>query len=290
MSAVAVAATLAALALAGATYLSPLAPIWENAPSPAQMLPPTILALFITVVALIYPVSRSTLGRARLIAAILLASIGIGVILTNVEAMFFLDLERGQLTSGILAALTQAVVITLSAVLLFSRRVSSDCAPADPSSHFSAGGWIGRVAVCAVSYTVLYMVAGILILPYVRSFYETQEMIAVEWLLPLQLVRGSFYVLFALPLIRSMRGSRWQVALATAVLFPVLGGAPSLLVPNPLMPDFIRPYHIIEITWSNFAYGLLVGWLFWNRALNVVHELSGATRKLAGSNVSIGSI
>ena len=274
MSAVVVATTLAALAAADAAFLSRFAPAWENAPGPTQMLPPIILALFITVAALIYPISRSTLGKGRLIASVLLAFIGIGVVLTNIEAVFFLDLERGQLTSGILAALTQAVVITLTAVLLFSKTCSNERTPPDAANRFSAAGWIGRLAACAASYTVLYTVAGVLIWPFVRSFYETQQMNHVEWLLPLQLFRGACYVLFALPLLRSMRGSRRRVALAMAFLFPVLGGAPSLLAPNPLMPDFIRPYHIIEITWSNFAYGLLVGWLFWNRGLNAVRERS----------------
>ncbi len=29
------------------------------------------------------------------------------------------------------------------------------------------------------------------------------------------------------------------------------------------MPDWVRPFHILEIGWSNFVYGLLVGYLFW---------------------------
>jgi hypothetical protein len=40
-----------------------------------------------------------------------------------------------------------------------------------------------------------------------------------------------------------------------------------LIPPNPFMPDYVRYAHMLEIGWSNFVLGLLIGFLFWNPPL-----------------------
>ena len=83
-------------------------------------------------------------------------------------------------------------------------------------------------------------------------------------MVPLQIVRGALFVAFLIPLLRSMRVARWQAALATGVMIPLVHGVAALVVPNPFMPDYVRHAHMIEIGWSNFVLGLLIGFLFWN--------------------------
>ena len=85
-------------------------------------------------------------------------------------------------------------------------------------------------------------------------------------ILPLQILRGPAYVLFTLPLLRSLEVTRWQASLAIAVMFPLLAGVASLIVPNPIFPDWVRAYHLGEIAWSNFVYGAIVGAVFWTAA------------------------
>jgi hypothetical protein len=65
-------------------------------------------------------------------------------------------------------------------------------------------------------------------------------------------------------LLRSMSVTRWQAALAMAVMIPLVHGLAALIPPNPFMPAYVRHAHMIEIGWSNFALGLLIGFLFWN--------------------------
>jgi hypothetical protein len=102
-----------------------------------------------------------------------------------------------------------------------------------------------------------------LIIGFVKEFYDTQELPPRSWILPLQVFRGLAYVAFTIWLIRSMLGSRWQVGLSMALLFPVYAGVAALLVPNAIMPDHVRYWHMLEIGWSNFVFGGLVGFLFW---------------------------
>jgi hypothetical protein len=61
-----------------------------------------------------------------------------------------------------------------------------------------------------------------------------------------------------------MSVTRRQASLAMAVMVPLVHGVAALIPPNPFMPDFVRHAHMIEIGWSNFVLGLLIGFLFWN--------------------------
>ncbi len=254
-------AAMVGMAVAGPLLSSGL--VWEDQPGPAELLPPALLAMLLTVVVLIYPVKHSTLRGSRLALAVFVAVFGINVFLTNVEAAIFLKMASEQLVAGFLHGTVQAALVSVLMVVAFGRGDRPARRQPVPGSALSAGSWVGRMALCSVCYTVLYMVAGLLIISYVKTFYDTQNIPQGAWILPLQLLRGALYVAFALPLVRSLTGGRWRVALATAALFPILAGAAGLLIPNPFMPDWVRPFHIVEIAWSNFVYGLLVGYLFW---------------------------
>ena len=81
---------------------------------------------------------------------------------------------------------------------------------------------------------------------------------------PFQIARGALFVAFVLPLLRSMIVTRPQASLTMAVMIPLVHGVAGLIPPNPFMPDFVRHAHMLEIGWSNFVLGLLIGFLFWN--------------------------
>ncbi|NIP16885.1 MAG: hypothetical protein GWM87_01020 [Xanthomonadales bacterium] len=132
-----------------------------------------------------------------------------------------------------------------------------------PGAKLTTGTWIRRFAGASLAYVFLYFAAGLMIIGQVQEFYDTQNMEVGAWFLPLQLCRGALYVASALYLLRNMRCTRWQASLATGFMFPILAGVAGLLSPNPIMPEAIRYWHILEIGWSNLVYGMLVGYLFW---------------------------
>ena len=55
-----------------------------------------------------------------------------------------------------------------------------------------------------------------------------------------------------------------RMSLGLAVMIPLVHGVAGLIPPNSFMPDYVRHAHMLEIGWSNFALGLLIGFLFWN--------------------------
>lgn len=223
-----------------------------------------IVAAALLATAVAWPASLSRLRGARLTTALFLAVWGIGTFLPWIEGAVFLDLSprelavmagHGTLFSGVIAGL---------AGFLFN---SVEKPGGGVGRRRSLFGQVWRIALCAVIYVVLYFAAGIAVYPFVRSYYETTGQVPNPELLPvLQLVRGALYVVVLLPLVRGLAAGRLESAFATALFVPVFAGVAALLLPNPILPDDIRPFHLVEIGVSNFVYGWLIGWLFWSGA------------------------
>lgn len=241
--------------------------------------------------ALVYPVTHTRLRGWQLFVAIAVVYFGLGVFLTMIEAIVFLTQSATDIFRGFANGIVQTVVLAGLMTWVFKDQsmVRSD-ARGRENQIISRWAWIRIFALCAVCYTVLYLVAGFLIFQHVSEFYATQDapftegMVAAEAAMeateeelgdsledvpltpalffPFQLFRGACYVAFVLMLLRSLQGSRWQVALAMAFLFPMVAGVASLIVPNDFMPAGVRHIHMVEIGWSNFVYGLLVGFVF----------------------------
>jgi len=238
------------------------------AASPGSVLALSFVRSLLLTVCLLYPTLRSALAGTRLAVALFLAAFGIGVALSTVEGLVFLE----NVPAGLLlrSALSDTVTAALLALLLaraLGGRARAEASATAPGSPRGAWGWGWRMALCSFGYVILYFTAGALIWPRIRWFYEAEGSVPDPLpLLLLQIVRGALYVLFVLPLLRSLLTRRWQASLAMAVMFPVLAGVAGLLIPNPVFPDSVRLYHLIEIGWSNSVFGAVVGWLFWNPA------------------------
>ena len=239
-----------------------LGPVWENAPPFSETVLPMLAGVLITVMVLVYPAMHSTLRGWRLFLALFLALFGLNVFLLNIEGALFLFITPLQLASIVMmSTLTNALLAALM-VFVFGRH-APEPGPAMATRH-SAAKWLLRILLVGTGYMLLYFSAGLLIIPYVREFYETQHIPTGAWFIPFQVLRGIGYVLFTLYLVRSISGPRWKCSLSMGLMFPVLAGVAGLLAPNGIMPDHVRYWHMLEIGWSNLVFGMLVGWVFWN--------------------------
>jgi len=227
------------------------------------------LSAFLMAAALAYPISRSRLRGRRSFAAVFLAVFGLMTVLTLVEAAVFLQMTAGELLTELFKTTVNALALSGLAVVLFPHWESEITMTEHAANPPTSGSWIRRWIGVSFVYLVLYVVAGMLILPLVRTFYEAQGTLQPNpvLFLPFQLARGALFVAVVLPLLRSLEVSRWRASLAMAVMIPLVHGVAGLIPPNPFMPDFVRHAHMIEIGWSTFVFGLLIGFLFWKPPL-----------------------
>jgi hypothetical protein len=131
-----------------------------------------------------------------------------------------------------------------------------------------------RLAIAASSYVVLYFVFGYYVAwrsPAIRAYYQGTDpgtlwlqlrsvLSETPWLPLAQLVRGLAWTLLGAAVLRSMRGSPAEKALAVGALFAVVMNC-GLLLPNPYMPYAVRMVHLVETASSNFLFGVIVAWL-----------------------------
>jgi len=162
--------------------------------------------------------------------------------------------------------LASAITALLSApvwMLLFGGRQDNPAEHFHPLASKSLGERVWKLVTCDLTYLVLYFAAGMLVFPYVKSFYATQILPSTTTIVALQLlVRGPLFILLCLLLTRMLGMPRRSGALAVGFLFTVLSGIAPLLMPNPYFPDSVRWAHFSEVVSENFIFGALVAWLW----------------------------
>jgi hypothetical protein len=161
-------------------------------------------------------------------------------------------------------------------MFLFGRQ---DRAPGHyhPIASQSTGERLWKFILSDVTYSFLYLTAGMIVFPYVKDFYATQHLPAMTTILALQLlVRGPVFILLCLALVRMLGLPRLSGALAVGIVFTILSGVAPLLMPNPVFPDAVRWAHFCEVTSSNFVFGAFVAWLWGKPAISLAHALPHA--------------
>jgi hypothetical protein len=83
--------------------------------------------------------------------------------------------------------------------------------------------------------------------------FQTQSSIFV-----FQLLRGFLWIMFGLPAVLYLIGSKTEKVVACAVLYSLT--AIQLIVDNPFMPQEVRIAHLLEVASSNGLFGLLIGY------------------------------
>jgi hypothetical protein len=185
------------------------------------------------------------------------------VVINGIEGIAFLknlpiEWPRIFLTSAITALLSAPVWM-----LLFGSRHDTPAEHFHPIASKPLGERAWKLVASDLTYLLLYFAAGILIFPYVRSFYATQTLPSTGTIVGLQLlVRGPLFILLCLLLTRMLGMPRLSGALAVGLLFTVLSGIAPLLMPNPYLPDAVRWVHFCEVVSENFIFGAMVAWLW----------------------------
>jgi hypothetical protein len=116
------------------------------------------------------------------------------------------------------------------------------------------------VVVCGVAYVLYYLVFGAITYQFFTKGYypDAPQLVAGlgAWFWVIQIGRGVLMTLAAVPVIRTLRMSRVQAAIAVGLMIWVAGGAAPLLLPNPLMGPTQRFIHTVEILTQNASLGI----------------------------------
>lgn len=218
----------------------------------------------VTILALA-PLAVRSEWRGWKLGAALAAIPAVITIVDGIEGAVFLKNSHIDWPSIFLMTIIAAVLSTPVWMLLFGKRTEQPPEHFHPIASKSLGerGW--KFVVGDVSYITLYLIAGTIILPYIKAFYATQTVPPMSTIFALQLlVRGPVFILLCLLMVRMLDMPRLSGALTVGLLFTLLSGVAPLLMPNPYFPDSVRWMHFMEVTSSNFVFGAIVGWL-WGR-------------------------
>jgi len=221
-------------------------------------LPWQIVASTLIVSLLSYIVLHAHWTGKKLVALLVLLQFGVANFNTMIEALFFeLDIPKQEALFSVATALLVAVIFSPVLVRFLGR--NAETGAANPTSKPRTPlAWAGKGALVAFLYFALYFVAGMLVYPFVKDFYADKHLPGIGEMLAMQLFRGTVYLLVCLPVIRTMTTSRMNIGLTVGAALSILGGIAPLLLPNPYMPDYIRPPHMIEVGVSNFVFGFLM--------------------------------
>jgi hypothetical protein len=148
-----------------------------------------------------------------------------------------------------------ATVLAILAVLLKLPRVDG------PKVELRSAGKVALlVVVCGLAYVLYYLIFGAITYQFFTKGYypDAPQMVARlgVWFWLIQIGRGVLMTLAALQLIRTLRMSRVQAAIAVGLIMWVAGGAAPLLLPNPLMGPTQRFIFTIEILTENASLGI----------------------------------
>jgi hypothetical protein len=183
------------------------------------------------------------------------------VFCTWTEALLFVPQLRanavGSLVGSSVMYLAVAAALAVLAVALRLTRPSERVAHHRPAPVTAA-----LIVACGVAYALYYLVFGAITYQYfTRDFYPdaTQQVAALGgWFWALQIGRGMLMTIGVLPVVYTLRTTRWQAALVVGTLLWVAGGLAPLLVPNDLMSTPQRLIHIVEIFTQNAPLGITV--------------------------------
>jgi hypothetical protein len=187
---------------------------------------------------------------------------GVNVLNIQIENLVFGTAPPGEIARTTVTGLLAAAGVSAALAWASTR----DGSVRSSNAHGTLTGHLWwKLPALGMLYIVLFLIAGALIHPYIREFYESSKVIAIPSfgvLLATEFIRGLVHVVSLWPFLRTMSGRRARAALLAGAALSILGGISSLLLPiDDILPLEIRRVHIVEIFGSNFLFGVITACL-----------------------------
>lgn len=245
----------------------------ESSPSGMQWL--LLVCLLNTAVVMIF-IANSQINGWRLAILLFLITFGIQFFMAQIETVWFNDTLQMPVNS-ILAVTVGGAIMNLAfgiVAVWAMGKFNKTTVPQVAINKPLVKSLITRMLILAVLvWPTVYFLAGYFIawqFAEIRQYYSgttamdslfvmMQENVR-SGLYLFQIFRGFLWVFIVALVMYSLKGPMWRRAIILGLLLSLLGGS-QLLLPNPIMPEMVRTGHLLEITISNFVWGILLAWL-----------------------------
>lgn len=180
------------------------------------------------------------------------------------EAWIFNVTDRPQTTNQIISGFITSAIFSPVYVLLYknSRQYLFNISHV----HRSVLSWLWRIILADIVYLFLYILAGFtlqFVYPQLIEFYDG-KLPSISIMIQTQVfVRGLLFIAVAFLILRTTNTNFIKSAALVGSIFSILGGISPLLPPNELMPQNIRIAHGVEVSISNFLYGIILVYILW---------------------------
>lgn len=149
-------------------------------------------------------------------------------------------------------------LVTATVVVWVAGRLQQrEAAPSAAIRIDTTWALLWRLAATVAAFTACYFVAGMLVYPFVKSYYAGRAMPQLSVMLAMQVLRSLAILAAAYPLLRTFP-SRRDAALVLGVALPVFGAIAPILPSNSIMPPAIRLAHTLEVAPYLALFGILL--------------------------------
>jgi hypothetical protein len=223
-----------------------------------------------------YLILRSRWHGWMLAGAVFVSMYGISTVASQLDSVALLSnkLPPGMIRAiFVQGAIAAALFAPLAVLALDKWRGASVRAPVSPAAPLKFGPMLMRLAILVAAFVFLYLFFGYYVAwrnPELRRFSGGPELATFwvslrhnwtssRWIYALAAFRALIYVACLYPLVRMLRASPRESALAAA-LFSACWTT-LLLLPNPFMSASVARSHFWETLGFNLVFGALAGGL-----------------------------
>lgn len=269
----------AGLAVSGLGKIAPPTSAPAPAETPAHLAWALLVFMFATGLSTWFVLSLSRAQGWKLTGPLFLALYGIMTVASQIDSIFFLQtkLPPGMIGAILLQGAISAALFAPAAVWIVRKRRAVEIDASNQRRNAVMTFWSMKTLFLVAAFVFLYMFFGYYIAwqnPELRNYYGGRaagsffDALADTWrntpaLYPVQMLRGGFVIAVLLPLLGTLRGTRLQLAVATALF--MAAPCTQLLIPNALMPENVRLSHLCETLAFSVVFGALFGWQVKNR-------------------------
>jgi hypothetical protein len=208
-----------------------------------------------------YIIKTSSASGIRLIAYVYFAIIGLSSIMTQVETLIFLGafpaLTTWQVGQFVLASSISGILFVPFAVLIYGRKKENNFYKDKPTFA------VFKIFILSILYVGIYLFFGYFVayrFDAVVDFYKNRtDLYSTTAFLTIQFIRGTFWVIFIMPLLNSINTYKKKV-ISSIFMYSLLPTIP-LIIPNPVMPSLVRLGHFLEVSSSMALFGFLIAWV-----------------------------